>query len=169
MNTTRTVRVIGRVIMIDRPAPSSDDKKDGRSPDPPVDPAALGIPSEDVLGSLRIVAAETGASTEVTGGGSFALDVDLPVDANGLTLRFDSRLLLLESGATSMRVHVANTARSADLDDVRMIPAVNAQPMYNGRPIRPADLKDPVVAEEFNRQMAEAADRIMKPPSPTPP
>lgn len=45
-----------------------------------------------------------------------------------------------------------------------MVRALNVQATYKGRTIRPADLDDPEVREEFVRQIADSATKLFGPP-----
>jgi hypothetical protein len=163
----RAVRIRGRVVVATRPTGAPAAQTSGPQP---LDPTTLGIENDEKLASLRIQIAENGASAGVSEAGSFLVETEVPARMRTLTLRCESDLLLPENGNRDARIQLGDGPSPTEIDvELRMIPAVNVQPTFNGKLIRPADLADPVVRDEFLRQTSEVVSRILKaPPSDLP-
>jgi len=74
-----------------------------------------------------------------------------------------------EDGKQKITIQLGERSDSGDIDiEMRMIPAINMRPTYNGTPIRPRDLENTLVRAEFLRQTSELVTRIMKPPNENP-
>jgi hypothetical protein len=158
---TRMIRIRGRVLVVERPA---DSPREG-SPTA-LDPLTLGIERDELLKSLVVRIAETGASATVSEAGSFLLETALPTQTRALTLHCDSNLLLPENRNPEVHIELAEQLNPTDIDiELHMIPAVTMRPMYHGRPLRPRDLENPAVRDEFVRQTADVVNRVMRPPN----
>jgi len=162
---SRRVRITGMVRLANWNADSPRDNRTeaGRAA---VSPVRLGLEPDKLWASLRVEVAETGESTHVTPVGSFWIDTEVPATARRVTLRFLSNMLMLQANTRDVRLHLKPGGDPVDLQvDVPMIPALVARPMYHGRVITPADLGDPVVQEEFLRQLSETVGRMTGPPA----
>ncbi len=144
--TTRALRIRGRVLIDGGPSSTQ-----------ATDPALAGI-------AVRVV--ESGASATVSDGGTFLIETDIPARLRTVTLRYASDMLLPTGGNRDVRVALAKRdAESSELDvETHMVRAPNVQPMYKGRVITPADLSDPDVREEFERQIVDSATKLFGPP-----
>ena len=161
----RLVRIRGRVLIVDRRANNSPDEASTA----PLDPHELGIEDDELFKSVVLRIAETGSSANVTEAGSFLLETDLPGSVSVFTLCEESAFLMPEDGKQKIQPQLGERSNSRDIDiEMRMIPAINMRPTYNGTPIRPRDLENALVRDEFLRQTSELVSRIMKPPNEKP-
>ena len=158
---TRMIRIRGRVLVVERPADSARESSPAA-----LDPLTLGIERDELLKSLVIRIAETGASATVSQAGSFLLETALPARTRALTLHCESNLVLPENRNPDVYIELVDQLNPTDIDvELHIIPAVTMQPMYHGRPIRPRDLENPAIRDEFVRQTGDVVKRVMRPPN----
>lgn len=163
--TGRPVRIRGRLRIVE-PAPD-DEARRPRSFAPTGSNAGPPLPPGASFESVRVGLAGSTEQVSVSQVGSFLIEAVVPRAARTLTLRFQSSRLLPESGNPDLRVPLGD---AADVEvDVPMIATFNFQPTFHGKPIRPADLKDPEIEAEFFRQLQEAGRNLPPPPPPPPP
>lgn len=159
---TRQVMLHGRVQV--RP-PSAGDSGEGELPGQLINPDEASI--ERMLESVEVKLRETGVTTRADSSGSFSLEISVDPDRKYVTLMVSSPFLVPED--RQLRRKVLLDSRNDTIEvHVPMSPAVFAKPMYQGRVITPAQLSDPAVRDEFNRQMREIIQGLIPVPAPPP-